>query len=191
MVTFISSALFALSASLDAFLAGMTLGFRRIRIPLRHNLIISLITLAGTVLSFCLGGSLAPLLPGRTSFPAGSLLLILTGTYYLIKFMLQTIKKYHPRTGKSKDRRQDIPLRSSGLQNTLILGAALSINNIGIGVSAGIAGIAFLPSAILTFLFSALFLALGGRLGRIKLFRHLQGCAELITGLMLILLGFL
>lgn len=188
MVVFISSALFALSASLDAFLTGAAFGLRRIRIPLRHNLTVSLITLIGTVLSIWLGQLLAPLLPGQTASVAGSLLLILMGAYYLIKFMLHTIKKYHFRVMEDKTS-PNVPVQSSSLRSVLALGAALSLNNIGIGITASIAGLALLPSAALTLLFSVLLLALGNRLGQAKIFRHIQHFAEPITGLMLILLG--
>ena len=43
--------LFGISASLDALLVGMALGLQKVPLPARHNLLISTVTLIGTVIS--------------------------------------------------------------------------------------------------------------------------------------------
>lgn len=70
-----------------------------------------------------------------------------------------------------------------------MLGCALSANNIGIGLSASIAGLSLIPAATVTFLFSLAFLALGNRLGQCRSLPFTEHTANLITGLLLIVLG--
>ena len=55
--------LFGISASLDALLVGMALGLQKVPLPARHNLLISTVTLIGTVISIGLGNLLLPLFP--------------------------------------------------------------------------------------------------------------------------------
>ena len=57
--------LFGISASLDALLVGMALGLQKVPLPARHNLLISTVTLIGTVISIGLGNLLLPLFRGK------------------------------------------------------------------------------------------------------------------------------
>ena len=57
--------LFGISASLDALLVGMALGLQKVPLPARHNLLISTVTLIGTVISIGLGNLLLPLFRHR------------------------------------------------------------------------------------------------------------------------------
>ena len=79
--------------------------------------------------------------------------------------------------------------RNLTLPQTLALGCALSMNNIGIGFSASITGLPFLPASISTFFCSFGFLTLGSRLGRSVLLQRVGEYADPISGLLLILLG--
>jgi len=206
----LSSLLFGLAASLDAFLVGMTYGIRKIRIPLRQNLLISLITLAGTCLSVLLGNWLLPLLPGYTARIIGSCILMLLGLYYLLKSMLQLLKKYHnsknPDTSAST-RTCDFISSEETLCNTTpfapdtsantdlstleayVLGITLSLNNMGIGFSASITGLPLLSTSIVTLLFSIVFLLTGNRLGGCRLLQFTKKAADPVSGLLLIILG--
>ncbi len=220
LLSFLSSALFAFSASLDALIAGISLGIRKITISFRQNLLVSLIALAGTALSLWLGQSLAALLPGDSAagaaapvsaeiftLPAsaafaspaadasslltsadaaspaadladlaGSLLLLLIGVFYLLKYMISLFQKYQPKA----------QTLSWNLRTLLPLALALSLNNVGIGLSAGIAGLNPLASSLLTFLFSFLLLFLGNRLGKARLFRNAERYGDLVSGILLI-----
>lgn len=197
-MSLLSSFLFALSASLDAFLVGISTGIRKTRITLPQNLLISLITLAGTVFSIRFGQALAPLLPPKAASRAGSALLILMGTFYLIQFMWHTLRKYLPdspakhfSSARARAASGNTPAPPKGLWGLLAMGIALSLNNIGIGVGASIAGISCLSAAVLTFLFSVTFLFAGNRLGRARLFSNARAFAEPLSGLLLIGLGLL
>ena len=115
--------LFGISASLDALLVGMALGLQKIPLPARHNLLISTVTLIGTVISIGLGNLLLPLFP------------------------------------------------------------------IGIGFSASITGLPFLPASVSTFFCSFGFLAFGSRLGRSAFLQQIGEYTDPVSGLLLILLG--
>ena len=89
---FFASLLFGISASLDALLVGIGYGIRGTRIKLWQNLVISLITLLGTCLSVGLGHRLVRLLPGVIGDYAGSLILILLGLYYIVKWIISFLR---------------------------------------------------------------------------------------------------
>lgn len=197
----LSSLLFGISASLDALIMGITYGIRKIHIKLWQNLFISLITLFGTCLSICFGRWQSTLLKGllpdlNISIPLerfiGSMTLILFGMYYLVKFMLSMQKKY-PKTQISEElavpsQRTPCPAFLS-LKASLLLGLALSVNNMGIGLGASIAGLSLIPAAVCTFLFSAVFLGLGNCLGKSHLSDFLGQAATPVSGFLLLGLG--
>lgn len=190
-----SSMLFAVSASLDAFIVGITYGIRRIHISFAQNLIVSLITLTGTIISIALGLKLAPLLPAGAATLAGSAILILLGGYYIVKYLIQTLRNYFdkcklpPGEMRKASAEDENRKNTLSIKETVLLGAALSVNNMGIGIGASIAGLTLVPTAILTLLFSLLFLYLGNRLGKIRLLRIADNLADPISGLLLIGLG--
>lgn len=206
----VSSLLFGVSASLDALIMGITYGIRKIHIKLWQNLLIGLITLLGTCLSICFGRWQSALLKGllprlNISIPLerfiGSMTLVLFGMYYLVKFMLSLHKKY-PKTKTLEELVvQSHPQGAAGLQETvnspaflslkasLLLGFALSVNNMGIGLGASIAGLSLIPAAVCTFLFSAVFLGLGNCLGKSHLSDFLGQAATPVSGLLLLGLG--
>lgn len=179
------SLLFGISASLDALIVGVAYGIRRIRICLWQNLLISLITLLGTCLSMGLGVFLIPFLPPAAAQAAGSIILMLFGAYYMIKSMLGFFKKCR--------KKQDFPLQAASLSfpELLSLGLSLSANNMGIGLSASMAGLSPVPAAISTLLCSFFFLFLGNCAGSLRFFRPAQNAGELLSGVLLIFLGIL
>ena len=71
------------------------------------------------------------------------------------------------------------------------LGVSLTLNNIGIGLSASIAGLALIPAAIATLACSLLFLYAGNRLGRSRLLQFMGAAADPVSGTLLILLALL
>lgn len=190
----VPSLLFGISASLDALLVGVSYGLRGIRIRLLQNLFISLVALLGTCLSVGLGGLLTPLLPPLVCSCAGSLILMFLGIYYIAKWTLTV----------PKDRDADHFSDSEGpalisTEQTLCLTTAevfflsvtLSANNLGIGLSASIAGLTLIPAATATCICSILFLYLGNRLGRSRLMQLIGNLADPISGILLICLSLI
>ncbi len=186
----LSSLLFGISASLDALLVGTALGLRKVILPVKYNLLISTVTLIGTVISIGLGNLLLPLFPSGCGTRIGSAVLILFGLYYFGKWLLPRLRcriipdKYPcPGTEKFTDH------RNLTMPQAFLLGCALSLNNIGIGFSASIAGLPFLPASLSTFLCSLGFLALGSRLGQSAIVQKFEDYADPVSGLLLVLLG--
>lgn len=187
-----SSLLFGISASLDALLVGASLGLRKIQISLWQNLLVSSITLVGTCLSIQLGAWILPLLPASAGELFGCSILILFGLYYLIKPMFPYLKRFlsHTRAATNDEHvTNTVGQDQMALPQICILGIALSANNAGIGLSASMAGLAFLPTAAATFACSVSFLALGNLLGKRNKSALPDILADFLSGLLIIGLG--
>ena len=172
----ISSLLFGVSSSLDAFLIGISLGLRHVRLKCSQNLFISLIALLGTCLSVGLGKFLSPILPAWIAVYLGSLALILLGFYYIVKWLKKLF---------SKKASADTP----SFQSLFALSVALSANNIGMGLAASLGGLSLPHAAVSTFLCSFLLLFTGNCLGKSHVFLFLGSLTEPLSGLLLIGLG--
>lgn len=186
----LTSLLFGISASLDALLVGTALGLQKVSLPARHNLLISTVTLLGTVISISLGNLLLPLFPIGLGTRIGSAVLILFGLYSMGKWLLSKWRCHTaPDSGLCQEKEKYAGHRELSLSQTLVLGCALSLNNIGIGFSASITGLPLLPASVSTFFYSCGFLALGSRLGRSAFLQRAGEYTDLLSGLLLILLG--
>lgn len=182
----IPSLLFGISASLDALLIGISYGLRGIRVQLWQNLLVSGITLAGTCLSVGFGGWLSPRLPHMMSRYAGSMVLMLLGIWYVVKWMVKMLAHTREMTQAAAG-----PVPYLSFPEVMGLGVSLSLNNIGIGLSASIAGLALAPAAISTLACSLLFLFAGNRMGRSRLLQFFGATADPVSGILLILLALL
>lgn len=191
----VPSLLFGISASLDALLVGVSFGLRGVHIRLMQNLFISLVALVGTCLSVGFGGLIAPLLPSMIGRWAGSLILMFLGIYYIAKWTLTFL--YDPAPTHLSDPKTpalvsaEQPSVSLTAPEVLFLSLTLSANNLGIGLSASIAGLTLIPAATATCICSVLFLYLGNRLGQGRLMRLIGDLANPISGLLLILLSMI
>lgn len=218
-MSLVSSALFAVSASLDALLTGILFGIRKIRITFVHNLCISMITLIGSFLAIWLGNLIPFFATTVLSTPKGGAcigcaILLGMGAYYVIKALIAWRKTRTQRLSyreppvcefdadapeaKSLTATSDTCLSSTdtpAVCTTLapgklfLLGIALSANNMGIGIGAGMAGLPLISTCLFTLLFSVSFLHLGNCLGRLQKLRIEEHFADLLCGLLLIILG--
>ncbi len=187
-----SSLMFGISASLDALLMGISYGLRGVRVRGWQNLIISGVTLLGTCLSVSFGSRLLLLLPPFLAGFFGSLVLILFGVYYIARWVLSTLRSGADKRSKAGEltetcAREHPPELS--LWEVFFLSLTLSVNNLGIGLSASMAGLKLLPAAAATFGCSVLFLLAGNLLGRNRLLQLVGSAADPISGILLILLG--
>ena len=192
---FFASLLFGISASLDALLVGIGYGIRGTRIKLWQNLVISLIPLLGTCLSVGLGHRLVRLLPGVIGDYAGSLILILLGLYYIVKWTISFLRCDSGETASENPGHEMVSASVSiafpclKLTEVLILSLTLSLNNLSAGLSASLAGLTLLPAAVSTLACAVLFLFAGNRLGRNPVLQLAGKGAEPISGGLLIGLG--
>jgi len=208
----IASLLFGISASLDALLVGISYGIRGVRVRLWQNLIISFITLIGTCLSVGLGHRLIPFLPELIRDYAGSLILTLLGFYYIAKWAMTHLPRQKPecqissdaKTGKSPTYGEVEPQdncqssadmvpegdrRELALAEVFTLSLTLSLNNLSAGLSASLAGLTLLPTAVSTLACSVLFLFSGNRLGQNPVLQFAGRAADPLSGILLIGLG--
>ena len=186
----VSSLLFGVSASLDALLLGVSYGLRGVHIRLLQNLFISMITLLGTCLSVSLGSFLTPMLPSVISGCAGSLILMFLGVYYITKWILSALQCRMSRQNKEPKEAAltsaEHPCPRLTILQLFLLSLTLSVNNLGIGLSASMAGLTLIPAAIATGICSVLFLHLGNRLGQSRLLQLIGSLSEAISGSLLI-----
>ena len=191
----VPSLLFGISASLDALLAGVSFGLRGIHVRLPQNLFISLVALLGTCLSVGCGGLLTPLFPPAISHFAGSLILTLWGICYIAGWFSKALRDRRSPEGADSGTAALIsaehPPESLAAGQILLLSLTLSANNLGIGLSASIAGLTLVPAVIATFICSVLFLYLGNRLGRSRLMRLIGSLSDPLSGILLISLGLI
>ena len=117
--------LFGISASLDALLVGMALGLQKVPLPARHNLLISTVTLIGTVISIGLGNLLLPLFPIGIGTRIGSSVLILFGLYYVGKWLLSRWRcNFSPDNNLCQKKKKFAGHRELSLSQILVLGCA-------------------------------------------------------------------
>lgn len=193
----ISSILFAFSANIDAFIVGMSCGIKKDHISIIGNIVISLITLTGTVFSITAGLTVLPLLPHWAEQVCGSSILILLGLYYIIKYFVFLIKsrktstapQIPPKSDSSAESNEKEKSRNLSCKDTVMLGIALSVNNMGMGIGASITGMSLLPTSLFTFLFSVLLLFAGNHVGESRIFQAVKQYSDPLSGFILIALG--
>ncbi len=181
----ISALLFSISANIDAFVVGLSYGIKKQRIPWLTNLLISLITFIGTLFSLWIGLRAAAFIPPTASRVAGSTLLILLGLYYCFKYLLEWLHR--------KDKESDsISAQSESVltgKEAALLGLTLTVNNAGMGIGASFAGINFLMTSFLTLFICGFFLITGNRIGSRWAPGSLARQADLISGIIIVVLG--
>ena len=201
MFPFLSAIIFSMSSNLDNIVIGIAYGIKKIKIGLFANLLISCITVTGTVLSMCAGKLITECLPNTITNLLGSGIIILLGVYFVLQSLANLLnrkKRIRSVALKDADSMIDYAQNSdkdvSGTidpKESIAVGFGLTFNNVGTGIAASAAGVGILATVICTFLFSVIFLFLGIYLGD-KIFGKILGkYAPLISGILLIILGVL
>ena len=164
---------------MDNLVVGLSYGLKKTKINWLTNVIVGLISFSGTVLSMLLGKSLLTLLPQRLTNILGGLVIVLIGAAGLIRFLI----------GRNSDNAEEPAGAVIPIREAFLLGFALTVNNVGLGVGASITGLPVLPTALCSFFFSLFFLYAGNRLGRAELPRRFQKFAEPAADLLMMILG--
>ena len=175
----LSALLFVVSSNADNLIVGLFYGLRKIPIRWLSNFIIAFITSTGTVLSMVLGKSVLLFLPPNLGETLGGLIIVLIGSVSLILFFIK----------KQSVEKEDSPVRNLTVKESVLLGLALSINNIGLGIGASITGLSVLSTSLFSFLVCLLFLYLGNKIGRSHLSNLIGRFAEPAADLLMICLG--
>lgn len=178
----LSTLLFGMSSNTDNLVVGLSYGIKKMPIRWKENLIVALITFTGTVLSMILGKSALLFLPPAFAGILGSLIIIFIGVLGLTQFIIK-VRKGPAEEGEAPE------LQTLTIKEALLLGLALTLNNIGLGIGASITGLPVLSTALGSFLFSLLFLYIGNLVGRSKLSEVVGAFAEPLAALLMIGLG--
>jgi len=186
----------ALGNNLDNAGVGIAYGIARIRLPFLSNLWIALVTFLITASAVVLGDQVAHLLAPPVARMSSAVVLCGLGLWLLLPALSK---------GKKRENTQEKPSmlavlvdpqqadrdhsRQIDLQEATLLGFALSVNNLGGGMSAGLVHLSVLWTAFFSALFSFLALWLGGWAGRRLAATRLGDYAQVLAGVLLIVIG--
>lgn len=198
---FLSAFLFAFSANIDNLAVGVTYGIRKLKIGLFHSIIIAFMSCLGTFVSMLFGRMICKIVPTNITNAIGSFLLIGLGVWSIYESEKPSITKnedMEKENGKlltydeliNKPEKAD--LDNSGyidFKESLILGLALAINNLGLGIGGSIIGLNILITSLMTFLLSLLLISLGCYLGKKITSSHLSKLSGILAGFIVIGLG--
>ena len=181
MINFICAILFSLAANLDNIAIGISYGLKKIHIPSYTILLISIFTTLFTAVSMLFGICLNNL-NYTLANSIGAYILIFLGIYTLIKDFI--FKKKHEKNDITNPKNINI----KDLTAIIIL---LSTNNIAAGIAASATGINVVTTSFFSFIFSYFFILIGNNIGKNVLNIYVQKYSNLLSSLLLILLGIL
>ncbi|MBV9336220.1 MAG: manganese efflux pump [Solirubrobacterales bacterium] len=183
--------LIAVVSNLDNLGVGVALGIRGTKVPPIPNLIIAAMTMAGTAAAMTSGRALSRLIDPSTAASLGAVIIIAVGALSLLAALFAGRAPSHaPRVLESESlRRRGNGGKTISYREALELGVALSLNNIGSGVGAGIAGIPPLATTALAGAFSLLSIGGGSWAGRPLRGLLLGDRAPLASGVALMAVG--
>jgi putative Mn2+ efflux pump MntP len=173
-------------SNVDNLGVGVAFGIRGARIGAVSNLIVAGITTAATAAAVTSGHAVSQRLPSGVAAWLGPLIIIVIG----IATVLASAGPPRP-PGDAHAPWPD-PLgvdRIVSWRAAIVLGAALSLNNVGTGVGAGVSGVPAVATAVSAGLLSLVCVGggsrVGGAFGRVLLGRH----APVIGGVLLLAVG--
>ncbi|MEF9992443.1 MAG: sporulation membrane protein YtaF [Romboutsia sp.] len=196
-----SALLLSISANLDTFAVAVSYGLKKMKLSFSSILFIAFITSIGTFLSMYLGLLATSFISIRLANSIGSLMLIAMGVWFVFDyFKNNNSNSLQDQSIKNFPTYHDIlsdPLKAdkdnSGnidFKECITLSIALSLNNIGLGIAASIAGINIYLNTCFTFIVTLLGFYLGGIIGRSYLSKIFGKYSSLISALIIIILGF-
>lgn len=194
----LSALLFALASNLDNFVIGAAYGMKKIKLGIGENLLIAIISSICTFLVMYLAEHLLINLPIAMVNAIGSLILIGLGGYFTIESTSHLINSRNTNDLALKDiyEMADYAKKSDSdnsgsidLKESIAVGFALSINNIGAALGAAATNIPIIYAVSFTFILSITAIILGQGLVTGISKRFIGKYSPLISGLLLIILG--
>lgn len=208
-IQFLTILMLAISCNLDNVGVGIAYGARGIGIPLASNLLIALVTAAGTCVCIVFGHQIFQVMPAEVGVILGAVLLIGMGVWVMRQEFTEGSQQAQeppaaiPGNGlaqKSWLQRLILILQnpvladrdSSGnidLKESLLLSLALMLNNLPNGVGAGMLGLSTWLTTVMVGVLSVVTFWVGIGLGRSLGVRWLGRHAGTVSGLLLIVIG--
>lgn len=182
--------LMTLAATADSFIIAFNYGIKKVVISSSSNLFISIFCLFGTLVSMLIGRFLGGLITVQSANILGSIVLIGFSTYMLKNALLPDKGDKHQYNqdpvAVDKDKSNVIEFRES-----FLIGLLLSINNMGMGIGAGITGMPILITSMVCAGASYLFIRIGCIFGRRIYSLKVSRSLEIISGIFVLILGIL
>lgn len=181
--------LIAAVSNLDNLGVGFAFGMRDTRIATAPNLVIAVLTMAGTAGAMTSGRALSHLMSPSLATDAGALIIIAIGVATVVT-SLRTMRR-PAAAAVARHSLSGARGKSNGVswREAVPIGVALSLNNVGSGVGAGIAGVSPLATTLLAGAFSLICLGGGSRVGWSAGRGVFGRWAQLVAGLVLVGIG--
>ncbi len=186
----ITIVLFAVAACADSFVIGFNYGVKGVRISTIANSFLSLICLVGTFLSMLLGRFSGYYLDPAATDAIGGLIFVLLGLW-MLKGSLSA-PKLQQRTREYSENPELVDKDQSSvieLRESLLIGLILCLNNIGLGIGAGMAHISMIMAPLVSALFSFVFIWSGCAIGKRITSRLFSRVLEIVGAMLIVVLG--
>lgn len=192
MLEILSAILFSIAANIDNIPIGISYGIKKIHIPFLNNIFISFITATFTFVSMYISKKLNYIINSNITNTISASILIILGIFPILKLIVKNKKENRGYGDNNKDNIETNSTNSNiTMRESILIMFTLAINNIAIGVFAGITGVNIICTFFSSFIFGTLFLYFGNKLGK-KIFRKLSDkYSVLISSLLLTLLGII
>lgn len=198
-----SALLLAISANLDTFAVAVSYGLKKVKLNIQSIILIAFITSIGTFCSMYLGTIITNFISIELANLIGSIMLIFMGIWFVISYFREESLSdsyckccNNPSTYCEMCEILSNPIKAdkdnSGnidYKECLTLSLALSLNNVGLGIAASIAGINIYLNTIFTFIVTLIGFWIGGLIGRSYLSKICGKYSSLISGILIILIG--
>ncbi|MFZ0383332.1 MAG: manganese efflux pump [Solirubrobacteraceae bacterium] len=185
----LSAVLIATVSNLDNLGVGTAFGMRDTPVSALANLIIAAVTMAATAIAMTFGRALSQLIAPSIGSALGSAIIIAVGAGTVTTW-IRTIRTPARSPIPAGAPPTNVLHRTTiSPREALVLGVALSMNNLGAGVGAGVAGVPALATTVLAGTFSLLAVGGGSRIGWSVGRSAFGRVAPLIAGLVLLAVG--
>jgi putative Mn2+ efflux pump MntP len=185
----LSAVLIAAVSNLDNLGVGTAFGMRETPVSALANLIIAAITMAATAVAMTFGHALSQLIAPSIGSALGSAVIIAVGAWTVTTWIRTIRRPARSAVPAGAPTTSVLHRNAISPREALALGVALSMNNLGAGVGAGVAGVPALATTLLAGTFSLLAVGGGSRIGW-AVGRSVFGrAAPLIAGLVLLAVG--
>lgn len=182
--------LMTLAATADSFIIAFNYGLKKVSISNSSNFYIAIFCLLGTICSMFMGKVLGGFFTVHSANILGSIILVAFAIYTLKNTLWSSKDDIHQYTKDpaevDKDNSKVIELRES-----FLIGLLLSINNMGMGIGAGITGMPIFLTSFFCAVASFLFIKFGCLFGCCIKSCKVSKTLEILSGCFVLLLGIL
>lgn len=184
-----STLTFAAAASLDSLIIGFHYGAKGVRINNAANAFLSLVCFGGTLLSMLLGRAIGGMFDPLWGNVTGGFVFALLGLFMLHAALFPRRKTARHRYSEHPEKVDKDGSRVIELRESALIGLLLCLNNVGLGIGGGMAGIPLLFTPIACALFSFGCIRGGCRIGRCMENDRFSKGLETLSAVLILLLG--